>query len=238
MRKPELPRAWLARLLDAAGITKKQLADALGLPPPRVSDMLAGRRRIQAKEIPIMAKLLGLEPAELLRMDTTSDTSQVLTVEPPTAFARIPVVGSVEAGYWSTVMSLPEHEWSWIAVPMLDDRISPTQLFALTVRGQSMDLIYPEGTLLVCMPIHHVPRPLEDRDHVIVRHQRNGEWETTVKEYRVDEDGSKWLVPHSSKPSYQAIKLPTNDNHDNGTDNDGIAVIALVYADFRKRASI
>lgn len=43
---------------------QKEIAEELGIAPPRVNEMLKGKRRIQQREMPILAKLFGMQDAE------------------------------------------------------------------------------------------------------------------------------------------------------------------------------
>jgi plasmid maintenance system antidote protein VapI len=63
--------AWLASGLDKKrGKTQAGLADVLGLEQPRISEILNGKRRLQATEIPKIAEYIGrAPPSEWLKVD-------------------------------------------------------------------------------------------------------------------------------------------------------------------------
>lgn len=91
---------WLQRLLDAAGRTQRELARHLGLPPPRVSEMVRGERRLQAREVRPVAAFFGLSPAlmpGLLEGDAETIARAVAEVEAAAGSAGT-AAGAAEAG--------------------------------------------------------------------------------------------------------------------------------------------
>jgi transcriptional regulator with XRE-family HTH domain len=54
--------AWLAAGLDKRGKTQGGLAKVLGLSQPRISEILKGKRRIQATELPKIAEYIEQSP--------------------------------------------------------------------------------------------------------------------------------------------------------------------------------
>ena len=75
--------------------------------------------------------------------------------------------------------------------------------FGLRVVGDSMDIIYPPGSILEC--VRYSGQDITSGKRVIVQRVRDDDRvETTVKEYIVDAAGVPWLVPRSSNPALQA----------------------------------
>jgi plasmid maintenance system antidote protein VapI len=69
--------AWLAAGLDRKGKTQAGLADALSLSQPRISEILNGKRRIQATEVPKIAKYIGQSPpSKWLKTDLSQNDNQ------------------------------------------------------------------------------------------------------------------------------------------------------------------
>lgn len=71
-------RAWLATGLDRKrGKTQAGLANVLGLSQPRISEILRGKRRLQATEVPKIAEYIGRSPpSEWLKISLTPDQNQ------------------------------------------------------------------------------------------------------------------------------------------------------------------
>ena len=109
--------------------------------------------------------------------------------------------------------------------------------FGVEVRGDSMDLDYPEGSILVCLPLHEFPRALRSGDHVIVERHENSTVETTVKEIQKGPDLELYLVPRSKNPRYNSTRFPKIRPQDD-TGMPPIRVSAVVVASYVLRSII
>lgn len=129
----------------------------------------------------------------------------------PVGFQTVMVRGEVEAGVWREAYEWPGDEWQPITVPT-GGPYDPKDLFALRVRGSSMDKRYPEGSMVVCVPLWRVGRqPRNGEDVVVERHDATGKVEATVKELEIKPDGKLLLWPRSSHPRYQTpFELPAD----------------------------
>ncbi|MDP1026371.1 LexA family transcriptional regulator [Sphingomonas sp. KR1UV-12] len=116
-------RAWIA---EGRG-RPVDIARELGLPSSRVSEMLNGRRKIQQREMPILARMLGLD---------ASPTSNV---------RKIKRIGQVPAG--ELRQALAETTDSVEVSSEL-----PSGVFALEVDGESMNLVAPFGADVIVDP--------------------------------------------------------------------------------------
>ncbi|MCG8694342.1 MAG: S24 family peptidase [Minwuiales bacterium] len=118
------------------------------------------------------------------------------------------VRGAVQAGTWREALEWPRDDWYPIAVPP-DDPYGGLARFGLSVRGPSMNAVYPDGATLICVRFADLGRGPETGDRVICqRHNPNGMIEATVKEFVID-DGIAWLWPRSYHPEHQTpIRLP------------------------------
>jgi transcriptional regulator with XRE-family HTH domain len=76
-------RAWLASGLEKQGKTQAELAKRLGVSQPRISEILKGKRRIQAAEIPKIAEYTGEPPPS-----TWLQNLAKATLQPHTAHER------------------------------------------------------------------------------------------------------------------------------------------------------
>lgn len=147
----------------------------------------------------------------------------------------IQVRGAVQAGHWAEAIEWTQDEWEVVRVPRPDGHKS---YFGLVVKGPSMNQVYPEGTILVCVPMMHYDHALAEEDHVIVqRRAESGLVEATVKEIRSDTEGRIWLWPKSSHPEHQApIELPRPDaSIPDAAGADEVQIVAVVVADYRVR---
>ncbi len=162
---------------------------------------------------------------------------------PAMAMAPIYVRGAVQAGAWKEAMEWPRDDWFPIAVPP-GGRVRRLPRFGLTVRGPSMNAVYPDRATLICVRFSDLGRAPRSGDRVICqRVNRNGMIEATVKEL-VIANGVAWLWPRSDHPAHQTpIRLPgprdggawrdhpTADAHDLG-DSEQVDLIALVIGSY------
>jgi SOS-response transcriptional repressor LexA len=138
---------------------------------------------------------------------------------------QLSVKGAVAAGVWLEAEEWPHSEWE--AFTGRADITEPLAMrFGLRVEGQSMNLIYPEGTILECVR-YLGDAPITNGKRVIVERKRfNDGTEATVKEYFKDDDGIEWLVPRSNNPAFQT-PLRCDDP---GEGIESIEITAIVVA--------
>lgn len=115
------------------------------------------------------------------------------------------IKGIVAAGTWGEAMEVAESEWEPFT-GRSDVAALPRDRFGLRVEGDSMNQLYPPGTILECVSVFgHIE--IEPGKRVIVLRERtDGKVEATVKEL-VEDNDELWLVPRSTNPAHQAFKL-------------------------------
>ncbi len=162
-----------------------------------------------------------------LTTDWINRLSTALGVQPTAIIAEAPppepiyVRGKVQAGSWSEAL-----EWEqsrrypvWVPIP---DQWKPLPKFGLEVHGPSMNRKYPEGTVLVCVGILDADIEPREGQRYIVQRESHGEFEMTVKELKLDQQGRPWLWPDSDDPEHQQ---PLSAN---GDDGDTVQILAIV----------
>lgn len=159
------------------------------------------------------------------------------------------VRGAVQAGVWRDAIEWSGDEWYSLTVPT-DDRYPGIERFGLLVKGDSMDRLYPDGTVVVCVRFLDIARQPKPGERVICerRSSKTGDFEATVKEYQRDDDGRHVLWPRSSKPEFQqpfilgSKKLPIGSFDLNTTtaraghlsDDDEVLISGLVTQSVRR----
>lgn len=204
--------------------TAKAAAEAMGVPPATYIQHENGVRGFPAGRADRYAKFFRVQPEWLLYGHASSK------IVGPGLGPLLSIKGTVAAGVWTVAQQLDETEWQTftgspdVAAPLRDR-------YGVRVEGQSMDLIYPPGTILECVR-YWGTEPIKSGRRVIVQRLRDsGEYETTVKEYVIDGDGVVWFVPRSSNPAFQAFRF--------GQHEDGIQsaeIVAIVVASIRYEA--
>lgn len=110
------------------------------------------------------------------------------------------VVGEVQAGVFREAVEWDPSLWISVDVPVPERFRKKTK--ALRVRGNSMNVEYPDGSIATWIDILDFRAPLHE-DHVLVyRHRNDDTIEATIKELVVV-DGRQWLWPRSTDPEHQ-----------------------------------
>lgn len=166
-----------------------------------------------------IAKLTNIDMKSLVNADIVSVNSG------PSLFIK----GEVAAGVWKEAFEwdqgdwMPYHGGSHVNFP-------DEARFGLIVSGESMNEVYPPGTVLDCVSCIHggIEKVNSGQRVIVVRRKVGGEVEATVKEYLETEDGI-WLVPKSRNPAFhQAIPLDSAD-----PDIEETVIVAVVKGSYR-----
>jgi transcriptional regulator with XRE-family HTH domain len=184
----------IKNLRISLGINQSELAERLNVTQASVS-------RWEKGSVPDARKLAQL--AEMAGETVTSFISGS-PAEPLSAkvLNRFWVRGAVAAGVWSVAYEWPETDWvaySGLQYPGVQDQAR----YGLRVDGESMNQVYPEGTILDCLKADYAPPPKNGQRVIVERRRTDGTIEATVKEYLKDDYGREWLVPRSNRPEYQ-----------------------------------
>ncbi|WP_047866743.1 XRE family transcriptional regulator [Sphingomonas paucimobilis] len=160
--------------LATRNMTIRDLAEAIGMNENYLTKSLGGNRAFKAHELAAIAKEFAPE------------------VEPTAGLRKIPLLGAVPAG---RLTDAEQQSGRYIAV---SDPETPRNAYALTVKGDSMDLIVPDGTTLIVDPDDKALWP--GRRYII----QTEDGRTTFKEFQAD---PARLVPCSSNDEHQDIML-------------------------------
>jgi repressor LexA len=168
---PEQIKAELA----ARGWTIRDLADRAGMDENHLS-----------KSLGKAARKFRVEEMDGIRAAFAKDE------EPRAPVRRIPWLGGVPGGPLKPAL---EKAGRYFAI---SDPDTPARAYALTVEGDSMDLVAPDGTTIVIDPDDTDLWP--NRRYVV----RTRDGETTFKEFQVD---PARLVPCSSNKANREVAL-------------------------------
>jgi repressor LexA len=118
--------------------------------------------------------------------------------------ATVQIIGEVQAGAWRAALTYPAGDQYELTLPS-GDRFPGIKRYGLVVRGDSMDKIYPPGTVVVVVRFADIGQLPKTGDKVVVlrRSSGNAEYEATIKEYERDRRGRHVLWPRSSDPEFQ-----------------------------------
>ena len=188
----------LAEMRKRLGLSQAALAEKLGVEQPTVQRWEKGKREPDLGQLISLANVLGVEPGALLSGVTTVAIGPKLFIK-----------GEVAAGVWRPAVELPEDEWQSFT-GRSDVSANVDHRFGLRVVGDSMNLLYPPGTIVECVSLFGRAEAVPGKRVVVIRMDDDGQYEATVKEL-IEQDGDLWLVPRSSNPNHKPYRLSANE---------------------------
>ena len=217
--KPDIE--WIAAGLSKPGKTKGGLAAALGRAPSMVTALLAGEREIKAREIPIIAAYLEVEPPG----------AHGELVEVAEGLVPVRVQGSIEAGAWRSVDAFDDVQEERV-FDARDPDFPQERLFASDVAGDSMNDLRPRpimpGDRIIWVRFDDLGGrvPLRDGMVVVVEQRKDGGalQERSVKQLEIYDDHYA-LQPRSTNPRHKPIIVERDLQADDGR---SVEIIGLV----------
>jgi transcriptional regulator with XRE-family HTH domain len=209
----------IRNLRTVLGINQTELADRLGVTQASVSRWEKGSMP-EADKLTQLAELAGETVRSFIEGTADSNTSSAV-------LNRFWVRGTVAAGVFAAAYEWPQEEWKNYSGGTHID-VPEGSRFGLEATGDSMNMVYPSGTILDCVSIDAIGELRSGQRVIVERRNVAGEVEATVKEYVVADDGSEWLVPRSSNPSFQAISA-----NQPGEGISEVRVVAVVVGSYR-----
>lgn len=186
-------RIRLKEFRDRLGMTLEDMAERSGFSISQLSRWESGNNNIPSERLPDLARAYECRIGDVFEEDDSP-----FEALGPTLYVK----GDVQAGVWKQAWEFQEDEWERYT-GRADINVTLRERFGLRVVGESMNEIYPPGTILDCVA-YKGETAIPNGKRVIVQRIRNGdETETTVKEYHRDAEGVEWLVPRSLNPSFQ-----------------------------------
>jgi transcriptional regulator with XRE-family HTH domain len=197
----------------------KKLDPKNPVPQATISKWERDKQQPDAENTVRLARLAGVPPHQWLGIPGIGEVE----VE---RGKRVPIIGAVAAGEWREAVAYPDDEQEWVEA-QLPASYRNLDIQAFDVSGPSMNRVYPDGTLAFIASTQSFRGP-ENGDRVLViRHNRTGLVEATLKEYVIDDAGKKWLWPRSYDPMHQA-PIDPSDKAEGDVVVSGVVVAALV----------
>lgn len=197
-------RAELIRQIDTGRIKQAAVARHLGLAPARIAEIRNGTRRLAAKELAPLAEFLGLiEPERQIGRDV------VRTI-------MIPHLGKVAQGLFLEQSLNGAEAPESVPYDISAGDPVPSDLFAVTPEGGSMNKIFAPGLRLICQRVPFGSGDYRSGDLVIVERTAHDLRELTCKRLRVDDSGNAWLESESTLPEFAEpwfIGKPDENHH-------------------------
>lgn len=216
--------------MDFKGMNARQLAMKAGLGESYVRDILRGKSQKPAAENleKLAAALETTIDWFIAGNESSSKTSN--SVEPAGeefALTNMIVRGEIQAGAWLDRTVIDEDYSEYETIPVArDPRFPRAKQYSLKVKGDSMDLEYPDGTYVTCVDYFESGISFKTGITVHVERRTGHLVENTLKVVELVE-GVMMLVPKSSNPNHKPIPL----EGDGGTE---IVICGVVTGSYRR----
>jgi SOS-response transcriptional repressor LexA len=217
-RAPDERRDLLRRFISDRKLKVARWAKESGVSANSIYNFLNGHS--DALEYLTYAKLARTSEVPVWRLSGDDP-------EPPSP-TSVWLSGYVEAGEWKEAVELDPSEWRSVDVPVPSRFRGRAR--ALGVRGQSMNVDYPDGSVAIWVPMLDFRPPQDGDDVVVYAYRDDGKVEATLKRYRII-DNKAWLWPNSHDPLHQA---PV-DTTEPGDGIHTIEVQGIVIGSYRPR---
>lgn len=211
------PGVFLRELRESRGLSQRGLALKMGISNSTISKIENDERRPKFEILEKYSRALRVDLTYLIAINKGHIINPTI---PPLEIAeeeqirqediievdmtmKIPLVGTVKAG--SPILAIDNIE-DYITVDR--NRLSKDRIYyALIIKGDSMDKLFPEGTTIVVEKTNSV----ENNQIAVVG--ING-YEATVKRVTFAGDNIA-LIPESNNPAHlpHVLNLPDNDVH-------------------------
>jgi len=207
------------------GLTLEELSEKSSYSTSYISRLESGKRRLSTVVAERLATSLSCTAAEImLTKEELADLGNALVS--PFSGTRVPYWGAIQAGAPSNIMDAPPELEEWIE-DQEDSRFPGVERFALKVVGDSMDLVAPNGSTVICVKTIDMGRQPMSGEIVVVLHRTpDGSMEATLKEY-IEKDGEVYLWPRSSNPDFQQPLKFTDQGEEDQTIIHALAIRVL-----------
>lgn len=223
MDTPENIRKKIDRLILEKGLSLQAVSRQLGHADSYMQQYITRGypQVLKEKDRVLLSRILDVPEQELTNIPLRPTLNSIKTIRK---------VGYVQAGKFNDACQLPETEWETIPYPV-SEPYKNCHLYALGVRGDSMNLVFPpDTTTLICCPFEewieaNPDTEIEGKYIIAYKKDAFGGVEATVKKYTKIDDSTIILVAESSNPTIKPIVLhPDNNEYD---------IAAVVIGDIR-----
>lgn len=211
-------RESIQRIMDEKGVRPTTLSLAVSKSKTLIKEIM---EKTENPGIVTLAKIAEELDCSLEDLISPSKELAIASLG-PTLFVK----GHVAAGEWVEAYEYPEVDWQSFT-GRSDVRADRKHRFGLRVSGDSMNELYPPGTIVECVSVFGHMEIEPGKKVVVVRRRKDQYLEATVKELS-EVNGDLWLRPRSTNPEHQSIKIAEADE-----DIEETRIIAVVVASVR-----
>ena len=172
-------------------MTYADVGDRAGAHEITISNLANGKQKLTQEWMTRLAKVFSVRVSELLEAPAAK------------SMRRIQVRGALNAGAWQEGYEWSDDDQYDVLVPD-EPALRGVELYAAQISGPSMNLRYPEGSIVILSPIAHSATEISPGRRYHVRRVRaDGLVEETIKTLERGSDGHFWLKPESTNPEFQ-----------------------------------
>ncbi|GHF18075.1 hypothetical protein GCM10017044_10730 [Kordiimonas sediminis] len=192
MRKQE----WIKKLLKSKGRKLKDVAEVLGVPAPRITDILKGTREVQSDEIIPLSNLLGISAMSLLK----SLEKGILVELDEEQQSRLAVAGQLMGD--GSILPIPK-DFPFKSIPIPPDAESRDGLHCFIMGDDCLDQEIKKGSIIIAADPKKHFFPMTPGAIFLMN---LGDDRLAPRLYHQTATGEDWLIPLPSKPNpaYQA----------------------------------
>lgn len=182
---------------QAAGMSQEALAERLGRDHATIWRWEHGKG-FDLKQASQVAQVFECDPMDLMIA--------------PARNRAVRVTARLQAGVWRPSDEIAAVDQQEIVVPEIKGLATAT-LYAAEVVGESMNLVYPPGTIVVLERVIADRRALVPNKRYHVEIQRaDGLVESTLKKIEQDKAGRWWMAAESTEPQFRNSMPMTGAN--------------------------
>lgn len=185
-------QTWIKVALKDRGLKSKDVANALSIPPPRVTDIFQGRREVQSDEIVPLAGLLGLSTKSLL---ASLDAREWIDMGADEQAVQLSILGAITGT--GDMQDLPD-DYPVHTVPVPPDASTNDGLQCYVMGDDSLDQEIKPGALMIAGDIRLHSYAIVPNSFYLVRLPGGG---LIVRQLMRSDSGEMWMVPRPTKPN-------------------------------------
>jgi DNA-binding XRE family transcriptional regulator len=181
-------------LAKERNLTHDDIAAALGVNRVTIADRARGAVPMKQDWAQRFADLFGVPVADIFEKPLTS------------GMRTVPIILELQAGNWADQSFLPDN-FGNIVIPD-DPAYRSMSLYAGRIVGESMNKIYPNGSIVILSRKQDRPGEIVAGKRYHIRRTRGGQLiEQTIKTLVKDAKGQYWMQPESDSPEFAAVPL-------------------------------
>lgn len=232
----------LDTLLDEQGLSDRRAClKAREINPAVGVDFLRDMRRRKhlprTDKLAALAQVLGVPVSRLVaEISHNGEEASAGTSASSLPVAQIQVCGEVQAGVWKEAQEWPLTDRYEITIPQ-DSAYPGLKRYGLMVKGQSMNRVFQEGSVVIVINFSELGRRPRNGDYVVAmqRSAVSDSFEATIKAVQIKAGGQMVLWPQSTEPEFQApLVLPGPETTVcySAAESPNVTILALVVGSY------